>query len=152
LAEGSSVSFKQHDCTDATCVKEVEMTFAMWLLNHANTPADLKAMAKCIAANTKAGGQTLLLFPPMDANYGKLSATPYGDLKFSEIQLKNFEETQAFVLKKTLTCGEKSFELTDIVYPLDFTKEALADAGFENFHILPTVPIEGDVKRAEFID
>ena len=98
------------------------MTFAMWLLNHANTPGELKAMAKCIAANTKAGGQTLLLFPLMDANYGKLSATPYGDLKFSEISLKTFEETQAFVLKKSLIQGDSSFELTDIVYPLDFTK------------------------------
>jgi hypothetical protein len=128
------------------------MTFAMWLLNHADTPADLKAMAKCIAANTKAGGQTLLLFPPMDANYAKLSATPYGDLKFSEIQLKTFEETQALLLKKTLTDGDKSFELSDTVYPLDFTKQLLADAGFENFQVLPTIPVAGDVKRAEFID
>jgi SAM-dependent methyltransferase len=73
-------------------------------------------------------------------------------LKFSEIYLKTFEETQAFVLKKSLIDRGSSFDLVDTVYPLDFTKQALSDAGFENFHILPTVPINGDVKRAEFID
>lgn len=96
LANGSSVSFKQHDCKKIETVEQVEMTYAMWLLCHAENPSELKNMCKCLAANTKDGGQTFLLFPVMDANWGALSRTAQKDLVLRDLKLVDFEETQGF--------------------------------------------------------
>lgn len=94
LANGSSVSFKQHDCKKIETVEQVEMTYAMWLLCHADNPDEIRSMCKCLAANTKDGGQTFLLFPVMDANWGALSRTPEKDLVLRDLKNVDFVETQ----------------------------------------------------------
>jgi hypothetical protein len=49
-------------------------------------------------------------------------------------------------------CEKGSFDLIDIAYPISYVTKLLEENDFENVKVLPSIPIDNDIERANFID